>query len=85
MCIRDRCCTVIGFYITDQSFGMEASAAGNPPQAPERLKAVSYTHLQAEHDKLASAILLTPSQEIAEKTKEELERQIRSLSRKRCV
>ena len=32
------CCTVIGFYITDQSFGMEASAAGNPPQAPERLK-----------------------------------------------
>ena len=40
---------------------------------------------QAEHDKLASAILLTPSQEIAEKTKEELERQIRSLSRKEII
>ena len=40
---------------------------------------------QAEHDKLASAISLTPSQEIAEKTKEELERQIRSLSRKEII
>ena len=40
---------------------------------------------QAEHDKLASAILLTPSQEITEKTKEELERQIRSLSRKEII
>ena len=36
---------------------------------------------QAEHDKLASAILLTDSQEIADKTKEQLEIQMKKLER----
>lgn len=40
---------------------------------------------QAEHDKLASAILLTPSQELAEQTKKELEKQVQSLSRKEII
>ncbi|WP_297297877.1 histidinol dehydrogenase [uncultured Brachyspira sp.] len=37
---------------------------------------------QAEHDKLASSILITTSKEIAEKTKEELYKQLEKLSRK---
>lgn len=36
---------------------------------------------QAEHDKLASAILVTTSKEIAEKTTAELDRQMKTLSR----
>lgn len=40
---------------------------------------------QAEHDKLASCILLTDSQEIAEQTKAELERQIKNLSRAEII
>lgn len=36
---------------------------------------------QAEHDRLASAILLTDSQELADKTKQQLEIQIKNLSR----
>lgn len=40
---------------------------------------------QAEHDKLASAILLTDSIEIAEATKAELERQSRLLSRNEII
>lgn len=40
---------------------------------------------QAEHDKLASAILLTDSAEIAERTKAELAVQIQSLSRKEII
>lgn len=40
---------------------------------------------QAEHDKLASAILLTDSLEIAEKTKKELYIQIEKLSRKEII
>lgn len=40
---------------------------------------------QAEHDRLASAILLTNSQEIADKTKHELEVQIKSLSRNEII
>ncbi len=37
---------------------------------------------QAEHDKLASSILITTSKDIAEKTKEELYKQLEKLSRK---
>lgn len=40
---------------------------------------------QAEHDKLASAILVTTSQRIADETSAELERQIKSLSRKDII
>ena len=40
---------------------------------------------QAEHDVLASAILLTNSERIAQKTKEELERQIQALSRQQII
>lgn len=40
---------------------------------------------QAEHDKLASAILLTDSAEIAEETKIELEKQMKTLSRKEII
>lgn len=40
---------------------------------------------QAEHDKLASAILLTNSTEIAEQTKFELEKQMATLSRKDII
>ena len=40
---------------------------------------------QAEHDKLASAILLTPSLKIAEQTKQELEKQVQALSRKEII
>lgn len=40
---------------------------------------------QAEHDKLASSILLTDSAEIAEKTKQELSAQIEKLSRKEII
>ena len=40
---------------------------------------------QAEHDKLASAILLTDSAEIAEQTKAELEIQMQKLSRKEII
>ena len=40
---------------------------------------------QAEHDVLASAILLTTSQRIAEETIEELERQMQALSRKDII
>lgn len=40
---------------------------------------------QAEHDKLASAILLTTSRELAEKTDAELERQVQDLSRRDII
>lgn len=40
---------------------------------------------QAEHDRLASSILLTTSEEIADKTIEELERQMQYLSRKDII
>ena len=40
---------------------------------------------QAEHDRLASAILVTPSQRIAEETAAEIERQIQTLSRKEII
>ena len=40
---------------------------------------------QAEHDKLASAILLTDSYEIAQQTEKELERQMQSLSRNEII
>lgn len=40
---------------------------------------------QAEHDKLASAILLTDSAEISEQTKLELEKQMLTLSRKNII
>ena len=48
----------------------------------------NYVHIasdmlaQAEHDKLASSILITTSKDIAEKTKEELYKQLEKLSRK---
>ncbi len=40
---------------------------------------------QAEHDKMASAILLTTSTAVADKTAEELERQMQTLSRKDII
>ncbi len=40
---------------------------------------------QAEHDRLASSILLTDSAELAEQTKAELERQVQTLSRKDII
>lgn len=40
---------------------------------------------QAEHDKLASSILLTNSTEIAEQTQAELEKQVKTLSRKEII
>ena len=40
---------------------------------------------QAEHDRLASSILLTDSEEIAEKTKSEIARQVQYLSRKEII
>ena len=40
---------------------------------------------QAEHDRLASSILLTDSEEIAEQTKAEIERQIKTLSRREII
>lgn len=40
---------------------------------------------QAEHDVLASAILLTPSQWIAQETAKEIERQIQGLERKEII
>ena len=40
---------------------------------------------QAEHDRLASAILLTDSQDIADKTKQELDKQIKELSRNEII
>ena len=40
---------------------------------------------QAEHDRLASAILITTSRKLAEETKAELERQVESLSRKELI
>ena len=40
---------------------------------------------QAEHDRMASAILVTTSQDIADKTIEELYRQIKELSRKEII
>ena len=40
---------------------------------------------QAEHDRLASSILLTDSAEIAEKTKQELSKQMEKLSRKDII
>ncbi len=40
---------------------------------------------QAEHDRLASAIMITTSREIAEKTKAEIERQVQKLSRKEII
>lgn len=40
---------------------------------------------QAEHDKLASAIMITTSMEIAEKTRDEIERQSAVLSRKEII
>ena len=40
---------------------------------------------QAEHDRLASAIMITTSREIAEKTKAEIERQAQYLSRKDII
>ncbi len=40
---------------------------------------------QAEHDKLASAILITTSEKIADETISELERQVQNLSRKEII
>lgn len=40
---------------------------------------------QAEHDVLASSILVTTSQELADKVKEELERQVQYLERKEII
>ena len=40
---------------------------------------------QAEHDKLASSILITTSEEIADKTIAELERQVKDLSRREII
>lgn len=40
---------------------------------------------QAEHDKLASSILLTDSQNIAEQTKAEIERQVAKLERREII
>ncbi len=40
---------------------------------------------QAEHDEMASAVLITDSEEIAAKTKEELIRQVENLSRKDII
>ena len=40
---------------------------------------------QAEHDKLASAILVTTSEKIADETIKEIERQVKSLSRKDII
>ncbi len=40
---------------------------------------------QAEHDKLASAILITTSEKIADETISELERQVKNLSRKDII
>lgn len=40
---------------------------------------------QAEHDRIASAIMITTSREIAEKTKVEIERQVQMLSRKEII
>lgn len=40
---------------------------------------------QAEHDKLASAILVTTSQRIADETSAEIERQVQALSRKEII
>lgn len=40
---------------------------------------------QAEHDRLASAILLTDSMEIAEQTAQELEKQVATLSRREII
>lgn len=40
---------------------------------------------QAEHDKLASAILVTVSQKLADETIQELERQMQTLSRKEII
>lgn len=40
---------------------------------------------QAEHDKLASAVMITTSMEIAEKTKAEIERQSQNLSRRDII
>ncbi len=40
---------------------------------------------QAEHDRMASAILVTTSQELADKTIAELDRQMQSLSRKEII
>ncbi len=40
---------------------------------------------QAEHDKLASAILVTTSEELADKTIAEIERQVKDLSRKEII
>ena len=40
---------------------------------------------QAEHDKLASAILVTTSEDLADKTNAEIERQMQELSRKEII
>ncbi len=40
---------------------------------------------QAEHDRLASAILVTTSQDIADRTVKEFERQVQSLSRREII
>lgn len=40
---------------------------------------------QAEHDKLASSILITTSERVAKETAEELERQVKTLSREQII
>ncbi len=40
---------------------------------------------QAEHDRIASAILITPNEELAVRTSEEIERQMQTLSRKDII
>lgn len=40
---------------------------------------------QAEHDRIASAIMITTSMEVAEKTRDEIERQSATLSRKEII
>ena len=56
-----------------------ADQTGNPTYLAADLMS------QAEHDKLASAILITTSMELAQATDAEIERQIQTLSRKEII
>ena len=56
-----------------------ADETGNPTYLAADLMS------QAEHDKLASAILITTSMELAEATDEEIQRQIQTLSRREII
>jgi histidinol dehydrogenase len=76
--------SVYGFVDIDMIAGPSEVLIVADEKADERFIAADLMS-QAEHDVLSSAILITPSSELAEKVKVEIQRQVVGLSRKDII